>query len=46
MSKIEKIRRKILDRSYYLSSHAEDEMLDDDLNRKDIEDAIVLMEKI
>ena len=41
MSKIGKIRRKILDRSYYLSSHAEDEMLDDDLDRKDIEDAIL-----
>ena len=29
MTRIQKIRQKILDRAYYLSSHAEDEMLDD-----------------
>ncbi|MEA3415568.1 MAG: DUF4258 domain-containing protein [Thermodesulfobacteriota bacterium] len=28
-------------REYYLSSHAEDEMLDDELERKDIENAIL-----
>lgn len=41
MSKIGKIRQKIIDRSYFLSSHAEDEMLDDDLNRLDVESAIL-----
>lgn len=40
MSRMGKIRQKIIDRSYYLSSHAEDEMLDDDLERRDIEYAI------
>ncbi len=37
MTKIQKIRQKILDRAYYLSSHAEDEMLDDGLERADVE---------
>ena len=41
MSKIQKIGQRIIDRSYYLSSHAEDEMLDDDLLRDDIEHAIL-----
>ena len=40
MSIIQKIRQKIIDRAYYLSSHAEDEMLDDVLVRNDIEHAI------
>ena len=40
MSRIQKIRQKFLDRAYYLSSHAEDEMLDDGLERRDIENAI------
>ncbi len=40
MTRIQKIRQKILDRAYYLFSHAEDEMLDDRLERKDIENAI------
>ena len=31
----------IIDRNYYLSSHAEEEMLDDDLERKDVENAIL-----
>ena len=35
------IRQSIIDRNYYLSSHAEEEMLDDDLERKDIENAIL-----
>ncbi|WP_363168836.1 DUF4258 domain-containing protein [uncultured Lamprocystis sp.] len=30
-----------LDRDYFLSSHAEEEMLDDDLDRNDIENAIL-----
>jgi len=29
MSRIQKIRQKISDKDYYISSHAEDEMLDD-----------------
>lgn len=41
MSKIKVIRQKVIGRKYYLSSHAEDEMLDDDLERDDIENAIL-----
>jgi hypothetical protein len=41
MSIIQKIRQKIIDRAYYLSSHAEDELLDDTLVRNDIEHAIL-----
>jgi len=41
MTKIQKIRQKIIDRSYYLSSHAEEEMLDDELRRDDVENAIL-----
>lgn len=41
MSRIQKIRQKLLDRAYYLSSHVEDEMLDDGLERGDIEYAIL-----
>jgi hypothetical protein len=41
MSIIQKIQQRIIDRDYYISSHAEDEMLDDDLERKDIENAIL-----
>lgn len=40
MSTINKIRQKVIDRDYYLSSHAEDEMVDDNLERSDIENAI------
>ncbi len=40
MATLQKIRQKIIDRKYYLSSHAEDEMLDDRLERVDIEHAI------
>jgi len=40
MGTIQRIRQKIIDRDYYLSSHAEDEMLDDKLERLDI-DAIL-----
>lgn len=38
---LQKIRQKIIDREYYLSSHAEEEMLDDGLERRDIENAIL-----
>ncbi len=41
MSIIRKIRQKILDRDYYLSSHAEDEMLNDNLGRNDVERVIL-----
>jgi hypothetical protein len=40
MARIQQIRQRILDRAYYLSSHAEEEMLDDDLERDDVENAI------
>jgi Domain of unknown function (DUF4258) len=41
MATLQKIRQKIVDRAYYLSSHAEDEMLDDQLERFDVEHAIL-----
>jgi hypothetical protein len=41
MATLQRIRQKIIDRDYYLSSHAEDEMLDDGLERADIENAIL-----
>lgn len=40
MATIQKIRQKVLEKEYYLSSHAEDEMLDDGLERSDVEHAI------
>jgi hypothetical protein len=41
MAKIQRIRQKIIDRDYYISAHAENEMLDDKLKRADIENAIL-----
>jgi len=41
MATIERIRLKIIQRQYYLSAHAEDEMLEDDLERRDVEYAIL-----
>lgn len=41
MATLQRIKQKIIDRSYYLSSHAEDEMLDDQLERMDVENAIL-----
>lgn len=41
MAKIQRIRQKIIDRDYYISAHAEDEMLDDKLERADVENAIL-----
>jgi uncharacterized protein DUF4258 len=38
---LRRLRQRILDRDYYLSSHAEEEMLNDDLERADIESAIL-----
>ena len=41
MATLQRIKQKIIDRSYYISSHAEDEMLDDHLERSDVENAIL-----
>ncbi len=41
MSLIEKIRQKIRERDYYLSSHAEEEMAEDGFERPDVENAIL-----
>ncbi|MDI6734623.1 MAG: DUF4258 domain-containing protein [bacterium] len=41
MNILQRIRQKIIDRTYYLSSHAEEEMWVDHLERADIENAIL-----
>ena len=41
MVRLNVIRQKILDRDYYISAHAEEEMLNDNLERSDIENAIL-----
>ena len=41
MSVIERIRQKIRQRDYYLSSHAEDEMVEEGFDRQDAEHAIL-----
>ena len=41
MATLQRIRQKIINREYYLSSHAEEEMLNDVLERFDIEGAIL-----
>jgi hypothetical protein len=41
MSAIERIRAKIRLRDYYLSSHAEEEMIDDGFERSDVECVIL-----
>jgi len=41
MTTLQKIQLSIIDRNYYMSSHAEEEMIDDDLERKDVENAIL-----
>ncbi len=38
---LQRLRQKIIDREYYLSSHAEDEMIEDRLERKDVENAVL-----
>jgi hypothetical protein len=38
---LQRLRRKVVDRAYYLSSHAEEEMWDDQVERGDIEHAIL-----
>jgi hypothetical protein len=41
MSAIQKIRQKILDKDYYISWHAEEEMMDDNLERVDVVNAVL-----
>jgi DNA polymerase/3'-5' exonuclease PolX len=41
MTPIDRLRQKVKDRDYFLSSHAEDEMVDDLLERRDVEQAIL-----
>ncbi|KAF0145354.1 MAG: hypothetical protein FD156_924 [Nitrospirae bacterium] len=41
MKTLQKIRQKVIEKDYYLSDHAEEEMLDDELERVDIENAIL-----
>ncbi len=41
MGLLQKIRQKIVDRDYYLSAHAEEEMWADSLERNDVEHAIL-----
>ena len=41
MKTLQKIRQKVIEKDYYLSDHAEEEMLDDELERIDIENAIL-----
>jgi len=38
---LQRLRQKVIDRAYYLSTHAEEEMLDDSLQRPDVEQAIL-----
>lgn len=39
---LQKIQQRIAGKDYYISSHAEDEMFDDGLDRADIEYAILM----
>jgi len=41
MTTLARIQQKVTSRDYYLSSHAEEEMADDRLERSDIEQAIL-----
>ncbi len=41
MKTLKRIRQKVIEKDYYLSDHAEEEMLDDELERIDIENAIL-----
>ncbi len=41
MSDLQRIRQCIIDRQYFLSSHAEEEMWDDRLEREDVEHCIL-----
>ena len=37
MRSLQRIKQKVIDRDYYLSSHAEEEMWDDGLERNDVD---------
>lgn len=41
MSQIQRIQQRVISRDYHLSSHAEEEMVNDRLERDDIENAIL-----
>jgi hypothetical protein len=41
MARLQNIRQKIIDRRYFLSSHAEEELQADGLERADVEHAIL-----
>jgi len=41
MTTLSRIRQSVINRNYYLSSHAEEEMTNDRLERKDVENAIL-----
>jgi hypothetical protein len=41
MSVLQRIRQLVIDRRYYLSAHAEEEMRDDGLERPDVERCIL-----
>mgnify|MGYP001563607577 FL=1 len=41
MKTLQRIRQKVIEKDYYLSDHAEEEMLNDELERIDIENAIL-----
>ena len=41
MSVLQRIRQLVIDRRYYLSAHAEEEMWEDELERADIEHCIL-----
>ena len=41
MKDLQRIRQKIIERDYFISVHAEEEMVDDELERADIEYAIL-----
>ncbi|HHT9120538.1 MAG TPA: DUF4258 domain-containing protein [Candidatus Hypogeohydataceae bacterium YC41] len=41
MATLQRIRQKVIDREYYVSSHAEEEMWADGLERSDVENAIL-----
>jgi len=41
VSIIERMRQKIRERDYYLSSHAEEEMVEDGFERQDVEAAVL-----
>lgn len=38
---LQQLRQKVIDRAYYLSSHADEEMREDQLERRDLENAIL-----